>query len=729
MKKGGGSAAASSNTTKTTTTTSTSTAAAAPKGGRGSTAKSGGGGGAPKSSSSSSSSSSSGGDVVGAVTAVKAELNGIVVVDSYSKECFTPTAAEFPIALAPVCNTRLLDYVIEFLASNGVHNVYLLYSKHHELIEAYIGETQKWKGIVVPLPCVTELCTLGDAMREVYSRNIFTSDFVLVYGDVVANIDLQQVVTEHKGRHERDKNNILTMVYKSCSPSHPTRVYGDDIVIGVSPLTSQIIFYDDKATKNVTIDVSYIETHKQVMFHNNLMDCGIAICAPVVLSLFQDNFDYSCAADLLRGVLESDIMGYKLFTHIVTQAYAARVRDWYTYNSVSQDIIRRWTFPLVPDSNIMRCSAYTLSRQFIYKDKDAIVSRNALITGNTVIGKGTEIGPYSRISMSVIGSRCRVGSNVVIENSYIWDDVTIGDNVKILQSVICSGVLLHNNCTVDTGSCLSFKVVIGEGMVLNPQTKLVHPGISEEVAEEWGAKLNETPSVATSNTASSNSAWQWIDNAVWDTTVIPFAEQADNASESDESESEEEETGAEEAVPEFSEEVNDLVSSVLSGECPRDNFQLQLNGLKFAHDKNFAECADAVLRAIITDVMQENEELTDPKKLSKAINSVITNYSDTLLKPCISSRDDQIDLIFCLMEIAKEDEKVMPTFQYILWGLNQEAELVDEDAVWKWKSRLEEEQTEAGEAEDEDEDTSNAKFLQVCSDFFKWLREAEEDDD
>ena len=48
--------------------------------------------------------------------------------------------------------------------------------------------------------CLThEDCrTFGDAMRDLDAKAVLRGDFVLVRGDTVANVDLKEVIQEHK---------------------------------------------------------------------------------------------------------------------------------------------------------------------------------------------------------------------------------------------------------------------------------------------------------------------------------------------------------------------------------------------------------------------------------------------------------------------------------------------------------------------------------------------------
>lgn len=40
--------------------------------------------------------------------------------------------------------------------------------------------------------------SLGDVLRDVDAKSLVRSDFVLVYGDVVSNIDMSQALQEHR---------------------------------------------------------------------------------------------------------------------------------------------------------------------------------------------------------------------------------------------------------------------------------------------------------------------------------------------------------------------------------------------------------------------------------------------------------------------------------------------------------------------------------------------------
>src|SRR5438094_435637 len=56
---------------------------------------------------------------------------------------------------------------------------------------------------------------------------------------------------------------------------------------------------------------------------------------------------------------------------------------------------------------------------------DVVVERGSILEGNTRVGSGTRIGPYSILRDSTVGARCKVEASV-LEGATLEDEVTIG---------------------------------------------------------------------------------------------------------------------------------------------------------------------------------------------------------------------------------------------------------------------------------------------------------------
>lgn len=76
---------------------------------------------------------------------------------------------------------------------------------------------------IVPIITAKEAFSAGDAMRDIYTHGIITSDFVLVSGDLVSSVRIDEVVRVHKERRKTNKDAIMTMVVKEAGTMHRTR--------------------------------------------------------------------------------------------------------------------------------------------------------------------------------------------------------------------------------------------------------------------------------------------------------------------------------------------------------------------------------------------------------------------------------------------------------------------------------------------------------------------------
>ena len=80
--------------------------------------------------------------------------------------------------------------------------------------------------------------------------SIIKSDpFILLSGDVVANINLSNMVDPHKARRKESKSNIMTMVFMRTHSNNRVRTLQDDLTVVVDATTGQLLQYDDDTEK------------------------------------------------------------------------------------------------------------------------------------------------------------------------------------------------------------------------------------------------------------------------------------------------------------------------------------------------------------------------------------------------------------------------------------------------------------------------------------------------
>ena len=104
---------------------------------------------------------------------------------------------------------------------------FLLYTVIEEVMWCAYRDS-KWSrpnsGLVItPIVTAKESFSAGDAMRDIYTHGIISSDFVLVHGDLVSNVRIDEIVRLHKERRRSNRDAIMTIVVKEASAVHRTR--------------------------------------------------------------------------------------------------------------------------------------------------------------------------------------------------------------------------------------------------------------------------------------------------------------------------------------------------------------------------------------------------------------------------------------------------------------------------------------------------------------------------
>jgi translation initiation factor eIF-2B subunit epsilon len=144
-----------------------------------------------------------------------------------------------------MCNAPLLDWTFESLAVAGVNEVYVMCQSHFESIEQAIQSValfiviilrlnptshrkSKWSQPPSPLKIHAKYLppavkSFGDAIRQVDAQGIINGDFVLVSGDMVCNVRIDEMVKIHKERRKADKEVIMTVLVKEAAIDHRTR--------------------------------------------------------------------------------------------------------------------------------------------------------------------------------------------------------------------------------------------------------------------------------------------------------------------------------------------------------------------------------------------------------------------------------------------------------------------------------------------------------------------------
>lgn len=124
-------------------------------------------------------------------------VQAVIVVDDF-EGFFEPLTWTRSKGMIPLLNQPVVDHTLRFLQVRGVQETFVFCSRHHEVIAAHIRK--HWSSSKMDVHVVvSETCnSLGDVMRDVDRQAKIKSDFILIRGDVVANINLIALLDQHR---------------------------------------------------------------------------------------------------------------------------------------------------------------------------------------------------------------------------------------------------------------------------------------------------------------------------------------------------------------------------------------------------------------------------------------------------------------------------------------------------------------------------------------------------
>ncbi|XP_022965598.1 translation initiation factor eIF-2B subunit epsilon-like [Cucurbita maxima] len=706
----------------------------------------------------------------------RVSLQAVLLADSFTTK-FHPITLERPKVLLPLVNVPMINYTLSWLESAGVEEVFVFCCANSKQVIDYL-ENSEW--VSLPDFAVTTIeshnsVSAGDALRLIYERNVIHGDFVLITGDTISNMSLRRALQEHKERKKKDSNAVMTMVVKRSKPSpitHQSRLGTDELFMAIDPNTKQLVYYEDKADNSkgiIHLDKSLLMDNPSMSLHNDMQDCYIDICSPEVLSLFTDNFDYQhLRRHFVKGLLLDDIMGYKIYTHEICSSYAARIDNYRSYDTVSKDIIQRWTYPLVPDVKFFGNSAYKLERQGMYRASEILQARSAQVGPFTVIGDNSKIGGNTKITNSIIGQGCSIGSNVTIEGSYIWDNVTIEDGCKLSHAIVCDGVIIKSGAELKPGVILSFKVIVGDQFVVPSYSKVSlfqqptnqdsdeeleyadnssgiveFAGTTDKLSSEQSKSLEMQgwPASELGNGGIIGYVWSICEGSVeeeWRHSVAPIPsnklekalQAADDEleltqdsnvlptsgelkSDSNFSDGDDNEDSRDDSIH-FEKEVEATFLRAVHENIKVDNVILEVNSLRLSYNKVAADCAGAIFYSLMK--FAYDSPYGSSSELLQNTTNIITKWKK-LLKYYLADMDEEIEVILKFEEICLESAKEFtPHFTKILCHLYDQ-EIIQEDAILRWDD------------EKKEADDSDKLFVKQAEKFIEWLRVASEEEE
>jgi len=226
----------------------------------------------------------------------------------------------------------VLEHQIDLLRRYGLKDIILIVGYKSEVITGYFQDGKKW-GVKIEYFVEDKPLGTTGGLKEIEDK--LTSDFVLLYGDVMVDISLSMLLDFHKS-----KKGIATLVIHPND--HP---YDSDLVEINSE--SRIVKFHPKP-------------HPPDKFYKNLVNAAVYVCSPRMLGCIKKGVKEDLGRDIFPSIAE----GEKLYGYVT----AEYVKDMGTIDRLKEVSV---------DYSSGRIAALNMERprRCVFLDRDGVINK------------------------------------------------------------------------------------------------------------------------------------------------------------------------------------------------------------------------------------------------------------------------------------------------------------------------------------------------------------------
>lgn len=342
-----------------------------------------------------------------------------------------PLTSNMPKPMLPVANRPLMEHIIMLLRKHGVTDVVATVQFLSSVIRNYFGDGSD---LGVSLSYATEDVPLGTAGSVYGARDLLNGPFLVISGDALTDIDLDEVVRFH-----RDRNAAATLVLKRVP----------------DPLEFGIVMTDEEGRIE-----RFLEKPTWGQVFSDTINTGIYVLEPEVLDLIPPDQPYDFSSELFPLMLDKGlpIVGF------VADGYWADVGNTDAFIEAHHDALQGKVQVDIEGFEY---------RPGVWVGEDVSIHPTATIAGPAIIGDNSTIGPGASIGANTtIGLNVTVGPDASITGGVLLDRAYIAPSARIASAVAGRRTAVERGAMLEEGAVLGDDVVVGAGAVVNPRVKV-----------------------------------------------------------------------------------------------------------------------------------------------------------------------------------------------------------------------------------------------------------------
>jgi mannose-1-phosphate guanylyltransferase/phosphomannomutase len=346
----------------------------------------------------------------------------------------------------------VMGHILDLLKGQGITEVVVTLHFMPEAIQGYFGDGSS---LGMNIHYAIEETPLGTAGSVKNAQEYLDETFIIISGDAVTDIDLQQVIDFHQ---EKGSEATLTL-YRVPNPLE----YGVIITDADGKITQ---FLEKPSWGEVISDT---------------VNTGIYVLEPSVLDLIEEGVPTDWSKDVFPQLLAS---GKPLYGFVASGNWTD-VGDIGEYMRASGDVLYH------------RVQTEELGRHIggdIWCGEEVEIAPDAQLYGPIFLGNEVKIkGGVIIHGPTVIRDYTIVDNRAHIDRSVIWRNCYIGEGAEVRGAVIGRQCTIKSRAVTFEGVVLGDNSIVGEGAVLHANVKVwpekeIEPGATVKTSIIWGAR-------------------------------------------------------------------------------------------------------------------------------------------------------------------------------------------------------------------------------------------------
>jgi NDP-sugar pyrophosphorylase family protein len=332
-----------------------------------------------------------------------------------------PLTGEIPKPMAPVVDTPIIRHIFDLLARHRVSEAYVNVHYLADALLAAYGEESHANGMTARLVREEQLTGTAGGVKHlagVVERNSggFAEPLVVVSGDALTDIDIQDLVSFHK-----EKSALATIALH--------RVY-DTSEFGVVEIDEEgnILGFQEKPDPKEAI--------------STLANAGVYVFEPGVLEYIPENTFFDFAEDVFPRLLEAGerFVGYQ------GNFYWSDIGTLEAYRQAQYDVLSGKVRVKVPGEK---------RGESLWVGENAQLHPSAKLEGYVVVGRDAVIGRSVSLSGDVtVGTDCWIRPNATIKRSILLPGAIIGDGAYLEDCIVGHGYDVRSGETIRGGALM-----------------------------------------------------------------------------------------------------------------------------------------------------------------------------------------------------------------------------------------------------------------------------------